>query len=107
MGSSYQLIPDIIIYNCAHGHMHTNSFFLFNSMITVRPFSTSHCIHTHPHRQSNTKSWHLSNDGTALWLMHYICVYIANMQNDAMQIQMNYTTCRDELAAKKELEYRS
>lgn len=33
--------------------------------------------------------------------MHYIFVYIAHVQNDAMQIRMNYTIRRDELAAKK------
>lgn len=43
----YQFIPDLIIYKCVHSHMHTNSFFLFNILITVTPFCTSHSIYTH------------------------------------------------------------
>lgn len=101
---AHQLIPGIIIYKCVHSHMHANSFFLFNSMITVRPFSTNHCIHTH------TQSY--TNQGTFLivhnpGLMDDICVYIAHIQNDAMHTHVNYTIGRDKLTAKKELEYRS
>lgn len=58
--SPYQLIPDIIIYKRVHGHMHADSFFLFNSMITVRPFSTGHSIHTHTHIHRVIQN-HLSN----------------------------------------------
>lgn len=43
----YQLIPDLTIYKCVYSQMHVNSFFLFNILITVRPFSSSHCIYTH------------------------------------------------------------
>ena len=39
--------------------------------------------------------------------MHYMYVYIAYIQNDAMHTHMHYTTDKEEHADKKELEYSS
>lgn len=39
--------------------------------------------------------------------MHYMYVYTLYIQDDAMHIHMHYTIHKEELAAKKQLEYSS